>query len=140
MKAPTLTELHATVTLLAKTQGKLVAEVESLKAERAILRSELRAAAKIIARQETLDVARGADQPSTDEAHIVGLAVAEASERTGISAHFIMSGDRRHAVCRARWMVMGIARDAGLSTAAIGRALAMDHTSVMYGLRRLEGK
>lgn len=130
MKAPTLTELQATVAMLAKTQGRLIAEV-------AMLKGELRRAAKIISRYETLDVARGTDQPATDEAHIVGLAVAEAAEQTGVPAHLILSGDRHRAVSRARWLAMRIARDAGLSTAAIGRALAMDHTSVMYGLRRV---
>lgn len=46
----------------------------------------------------------------------------------------IMSGCRRFDVAHARQMVMFVAHRGGLSYSAIGRALGVDHTTVMHGV------
>ena len=69
---------------------------------------------------------------------IVAEAARDVSAATGFAVSDIMSACRARDICAARWHVMRRARDAGLSYPAIGRAMGMDHTSVMHGLERLQ--
>lgn len=50
----------------------------------------------------------------------------------------IYSTDRSKHVVAARHVAMWLLRDAGMSLPAIGATLGRDHTSVLYGVRRVE--
>lgn len=65
-------------------------------------------------------------------------AVALAARRNGVAAQSILTGDRRRDVVWARHVAMWLARRAGLSLPAIGRALGCDHTTVLNGVRRVD--
>lgn len=53
-------------------------------------------------------------------------------------AEAVMSTDRAQESIRARRIIMGVARELGMSTPAIGALLGRDHTTVLYGLRALD--
>lgn len=66
--------------------------------------------------------------------------VREVSDATGIHTAEIYSPTKgpKH-VQQARWLVMAMARDRGLTFEQIGVALGRHHTSVMHGVRKHEG-
>lgn len=129
MKDMSLTELQSAVALMAQTQGRIMSRLQGLetalqgKADRAPCGS-----AKC----------RPSTSPPTPAERATVAQAARAVERlTGVSATLIRSPSRTKRVVRARWLAMKIAHDCGLSIAGIGRALAMDHTTVMHGLRQI---
>lgn len=60
-------------------------------------------------------------------------AVAEAS---GVKASDIYARNKTSVICRARWVVMLAAYDRGATISGIGRALGLDHTTVMHGIKK----
>lgn len=71
---------------------------------------------------------------------IVGGIVEQVAAQFGIAPERIMSARRDQLTVRARWTVMQVARNRGLSLAKIGAALGVDHTSVMHGLAQVEAR
>lgn len=61
-----------------------------------------------------------------------------AAETFIVPAQAIYSSDRSKHVVAARHVAMWLLRDAGMSLPAIGATLGRDHTSVLYGVRRVE--
>ena len=66
-------------------------------------------------------------------------AVHRASIQHDVSRQDILGHNRRPHIVRARWQVMRELRDRGWSLTAIGDAMNRHHTTVLHGLRRLEG-
>ena len=66
--------------------------------------------------------------------------VREVATATGISTAEINSATKgpKH-VQKARWLVMAMARDRGLTLVQIGVALGRDHTTVLHGIRKHRG-
>lgn len=63
--------------------------------------------------------------------------IERASELTGLAPSELYSQCRQRDMSWVRFMVMRVAHERGRSTVSIARALGgMDHTSVMYGIRR----
>lgn len=77
---------------------------------------------------------RMALRPETAVAGIVDQVAAQ----FGMDPARLLSARRDAVTVRARWVVMRIARNRGLSLAQIGAALGMDHTSVMHGLAQVD--
>ncbi len=72
----------------------------------------------------------------SDRARVIDIiqAVADAS---GVSADDIINGKRDATTCRARWLVCYLAHvEEGITSVAVGKALRMHHTSVLYGVGR----
>lgn len=69
---------------------------------------------------------------------VVGGIVEQVGAQFGIDPERILSARRDRVTTRARWVVMQIARNRGLSLTQIGDALGVDHTSVRHGLARAE--
>lgn len=115
--------------LIAKTQGRLSARVEKIEADLAELSKLVGGAASPRKVQQV--------HASPAERATVAQAARAVERLTGVPATLIRSPSRTKRVVRARWLAMKIAHDCGLSIAGIGRALAMDHTTVMHGLRKI---
>lgn len=62
--------------------------------------------------------------------------IALVAEAFHVTPAMIHGTSRRYA--RPRHVVMWLLRDAGMSLPAIGATLGRDHTSVLYGVRRVE--
>ncbi len=60
------------------------------------------------------------------------------ANRYGVSVDAITGPRRTKAITEIRWRVMRAMRQHGYSLGQIGKTLRRDHTTVMYGLRRLE--
>ena len=56
----------------------------------------------------------------------------------GLSLDEILGPTRRQPITRARQLIMYRAHQAGHSLSHIGRCLNRDHTSVLWGIRRIE--
>ncbi len=69
----------------------------------------------------------------------VERAIAEMAAKHGIDAELIRNSRGRRAVCHARWEAWEALAKPGVSVASIGRAWPCDHTSILYGIRRLRG-
>lgn len=132
MKDMSLTELKRAVALMAQTQGRLMARLQGVEA-----------ALQGKADRASGGAAKGrpsSSQPTPAELTTVAQAARAVERLTGVSVALIRSTSRTKRVVRARWLAMKIARDCGLSIAGIGRALGMDHTTVMHGLRQIEAE
>ena len=68
-----------------------------------------------------------------DRVKEIALAV---SAETSIPLSAIYGKGRKREIVEARWIVMFLADRDGMSLQDIGRALNMDHTTVMNGLKR----
>ena len=68
-----------------------------------------------------------------DRVREIALAV---SAETSIPLSAIYGKGRKREIVEARWIVMFLADRDGMSLQDIGRALNMDHTTVMHGLKR----
>lgn len=66
----------------------------------------------------------------------IGL-VTQVARTHGFTVADLVGPSRVHGVCLARWRAMKALRDNGRSFTAIGRLFNRDHSSVIYGLRRL---
>ena len=69
---------------------------------------------------------------------VVAGIVEQVAAQFGLDPARILSARRDAVTVRARWVVMQVARNRGLSMARIGAALGMDHTSVMHGLAQVD--
>jgi chromosomal replication initiation ATPase DnaA len=65
-------------------------------------------------------------------------AVAEVCLRSGVRLSELRSPSRKARLVRVRWKAMRAARDAGASVSEIGRLLNRDHSTVIYGLNKVE--
>lgn len=78
------------------------------------------------------------------EAHIsppdVTRLIDVVAEATGFTADQILSHTRGGAVEKARHLVMFEAHAAGVSKAAIGRAMNRDHSTVLHGIRKEQAR
>jgi chromosomal replication initiation ATPase DnaA len=68
-----------------------------------------------------------------DRVKEIALAV---SAETAIPLSAIYGKGRKREIVEARWIVMFLADRGGMSLQDIGRALNVDHTTVMNGLKR----
>jgi chromosomal replication initiation ATPase DnaA len=79
------------------------------------------------------------DAPAPDARPVfvaVDAVVRRASMREGVTVEQLRGAQRDRRTARARWAVMMVLRDAGMSTPQIGRTLGdRDHTTVLHGLR-----
>jgi chromosomal replication initiation ATPase DnaA len=57
----------------------------------------------------------------------------------GVSFEDIMRRTRIHRVAKARWKVFAALKKRGWSYPMIARPFGVDHTTVLYGVRRLNG-
>lgn len=75
-------------------------------------------------------------EPSFEEWRTVAL---EAATEAGVCHMAVIRGDRNKAVCWARWRAWKklMAMDDSYSLAGVGRVSGWDHTSVRFGLLRL---
>lgn len=56
----------------------------------------------------------------------------------GLTVQDLTGPDRHRPIVRVRWRAMAEMRREGYSLPQIGRALKRDHTTIIYGLRRLQ--
>ncbi|MFN3627447.1 MAG: helix-turn-helix domain-containing protein, partial [Parvibaculum sp.] len=61
-----------------------------------------------------------------------------ASEATGVPVDMLTSGCRDARTARARFIVMRLLRNQYASYPQIGRAMELDHTTVMHGIERFD--
>lgn len=86
---------------------------------------------------EDIDRISGCDRRGQAEAsRIVMKLIAEAASHSGVSEAEIRSTSRIRKLVRLRQIVMFRAHEMGLSLTQIARALRMDHTTVLHGIRR----
>lgn len=71
---------------------------------------------------------------------IIGGIMEQVAARFGVEPERIMSRRRDDLTVLARWTVMRVARNRGLSQAKIAAALRVDHSSVAHGLAQLEAR
>ena len=71
---------------------------------------------------------------------IMGGIMEQVAARFGIEPERILSRRRDALTVLARWTVMQVARNRGLSQAKIAAALRVDHSSVAHGLAQLEAR
>lgn len=79
-----------------------------------------------------LERCRAINMRHRDRVKAIALAV---SAETSIPISAIYGRSRVSEVVQARWMVMRLAAQEGLSTVAIGLALNRDHTTVIHALK-----
>ena len=111
------------------------APAETIERRLARVEADLRAMVEVVA--GVIDRQSGTDKPPPRLSEIRAMheAVVIAADQTGITADLIYSEARTAAVAEARQIAYAIAHARGMSIAAIGRAMARDHTTVMHGLR-----
>lgn len=68
----------------------------------------------------------------------VQAALDAASKLTGVPTKQIMGVGRSRPLARARWLVIAVLSDRGHNMTQIGESIGLDHTSVLYALRRRE--
>ncbi len=74
--------------------------------------------------------------PTLAEIRHMHEAVVQAAHMTGIPAEMIYGTSRRASIAEARQRAYTIAHGAGMASAAIARAMGIDHTTVLHGIRR----
>lgn len=81
------------------------------------------------------------DRPNAgrDAIEAANDAAERVASETGVSVRQIMGMSRCREVAHARWRVWADMRTAGLSLPVIAAVWGMDHSTVMHGLRKLEG-
>jgi len=60
------------------------------------------------------------------------------ADTTGIPMSHMLGPSKANNVSRARQLAMKVMRECGMTFHAIGTALGRDHTSVIYGVRRVD--
>jgi hypothetical protein len=90
----------------------------------------------VLAGHVHLDAPLLAHPPDAADA-TVNRAVVASARRFGVAVERIMSRDRHREVAEARQAAAYAARLSGLSYSAIGRGLALDHTTVMHACVRV---
>lgn len=105
-----------------------------------LTRSMARLERRIDAMQSMLDRLCG-DAPAArrDAIEAANDAACRVASDTGVPVAQIMGLSRRREVAHARWAVWADMRAAGMSLPVIAAVWGMDHSTVMHGLRRLEG-
>ncbi|WP_422363159.1 helix-turn-helix domain-containing protein [Pyruvatibacter mobilis] len=68
---------------------------------------------------------------------VMGQAIARVSEQMGVSAKDIKGRSRDKRVLSARWAVMRIGRESGLSYPSIAAHLNRDHTTVLHACKKM---
>lgn len=58
----------------------------------------------------------------------------------GLSCRILRSRSRKNHISEARQLVWYVLRDYGWSFQQIGKAFGRDHTSVMHGVKRIQGR
>lgn len=76
---------------------------------------------------------RAINMRTNDRVKEIALAVCA---ETSIPISAIYGRNRKANVAEARWIIMRIAYDQGMSYEQIGRALNRDHTTVIYGIKQ----
>lgn len=64
--------------------------------------------------------------------------LAKVSESFGVPVRVMLGARRQREVVNARWAAIWLGRKAGLTLEQIGRAMRMDHTSVMHALKNVQ--
>lgn len=59
------------------------------------------------------------------------------ARETGVTAQMILSSRRIKQIVAARWRVWALLHSDGMSMSCIGRLFGTDHSTVLYGLRRI---
>ena len=70
----------------------------------------------------------------------VRLIVRQVAEITGVPAEALFGRCRRQPYSRLRQLCYLLAYERGFSLPQIGRAFGRDHTTVLYGIRRMRAK
>ncbi|WP_028029907.1 helix-turn-helix domain-containing protein [Gemmobacter nectariphilus] len=64
--------------------------------------------------------------------------LAKVSESFGVPVRVMLGARRQREVVNARWAAIWLGRKAGLTLEQIGRAMRMDHTSVIHALKKVQ--
>lgn len=70
----------------------------------------------------------------------IAILLARVYEKFGVTLDELRSGDRHKNIAHARLVAYWLLRQRGLSFPEIGRVLNRDHTSVMYGVRKVDSE
>jgi chromosomal replication initiation ATPase DnaA len=77
--------------------------------------------------------------PERDRNFSFRALVAEIAEKEGVTVAQLLSRTRKEPVPQVRWKVFAALNERGWSLPMIARRFGMNHTSVLYGLRRHSG-
>lgn len=133
-----MTDLHATAAALIVNvhDGLVFAAPNTL---RRLKHAELVDLAIILARQaRPSDPVRTSVTPEVSGDRLIALAIDKATRHYGVLASDLVSPNRQARVATARHVACWLARDAGATSVAIGRALNRDHTTVLASCHRVE--